>query len=105
VSRGMSISAADEKMFVLGEEIIDHINSFFPPADSIHEKTIHACAALRALINVIGIVLGETHDTSERVELLGLASIYTALADYVDRRHEPGTAHRSDQDYDMQKNS
>jgi hypothetical protein len=33
---------------------------------------------------------GEAHDAGERVELLGLASVYTALADYVDRRHEHG---------------
>jgi len=28
-----------------------------------------------------------------------------ALADYVDRRHEHGTAQRGDQDQDMQKDS
>jgi hypothetical protein len=43
------------------------------------------------------------HDSGERVELLGLASVYMALADYVDRGHEDGTAHRGDQD--MQKNN
>jgi hypothetical protein len=32
----------------------------------------------------------EAHDTGERIELLGLASVCTALADYVDRRHEHG---------------
>jgi hypothetical protein len=42
------------------------------------------------------------HDSGERVELLGLASVYMALADYVDRGHEHGTAHRGDQD--LQKN-
>jgi hypothetical protein len=41
----------------------------------------------------------------ERVELLGLASVYMALADYVDRGHEHGTAHRGDQDQDVQKHS
>ena len=35
----------------------------------------------------------ETHGSRERVELLGLASVYMALADYVDRGHEHGTAH------------
>jgi hypothetical protein len=45
------------------------------------------------------------HDSGERVELLGLASVYMALADYVDRGHEHGTAHRCNQDQDMQKDS
>jgi hypothetical protein len=31
-------------------------------------------------------------------ELFGLASVYMALADYVDRQHEHGKAHRGDQD-------
>jgi hypothetical protein len=38
------------------------------------------------------------HNSSERVELLGLASVYMALSDYVDRGHDQGTAHRGDQD-------
>ena len=38
----------------------------------------------------------EAHDPGERVELLGLASVYMALADYVDRRHEQGSAYRAD---------
>jgi hypothetical protein len=42
----------------------------------------------------------EVHGTAERVELLGLASIYMALADYVDARHE-----RGDQERDTQKDS
>jgi hypothetical protein len=42
----------------------------------------------------------QTHDSRERVELLGLASVYVALADYVDRQHEHGTAHRGDQNQD-----
>jgi hypothetical protein len=42
----------------------------------------------------------EAHNPGERVELLGLASVYMALADYVDHR---GTAHSGDQD--MQKDS
>ena len=40
----------------------------------------------------------EAHHSGERAELLGLASVYMALADYVDRQHEHGTAHRGDQD-------
>jgi hypothetical protein len=48
----------------------------------------------------------EVHNLSERVELLGLARIYMALADYVDRGHaHGGTAHRDDRHQDMQKNS
>jgi hypothetical protein len=35
------------------------------------------------------------HDSGERVELLGLASVYMALADYVDRGDGHGTAHHS----------
>ena len=34
----------------------------------------------------------------------GLASVYMALADYVDRGHEHDAAHRGDQCQDMQKN-
>jgi hypothetical protein len=41
----------------------------------------------------------EVHNLSERVELLGLASVYMALADYVDRGHEHGTAQRGDQEF------
>jgi hypothetical protein len=38
----------------------------------------------------------EVHNASERVELLGLASVYMALADYVDRWRD-GTVDRGDQ--------
>jgi hypothetical protein len=37
------------------------------------------------------------HDSGERVELLGLASVYMALADYVDHPHEHGTLPRGEQ--------
>jgi hypothetical protein len=47
----------------------------------------------------------EIQGSRERVELLGLASVYMALADYVDRGHEHDAAHRGDQCQDMQKNS
>ena len=47
----------------------------------------------------------EAHYSGERVELLGLASVYMALADYVDRWHEHDTAHRGDQDQDKQNDS
>jgi hypothetical protein len=43
----------------------------------------------------------EIHSSRERVELLGFASVYMALADYVDRGQH-GTADRSDQHQDMQ---
>ena len=43
--------------------------------------------------------------TGERAELFGLASIYMALADYVDRTHEHGAAHRGGQDQEMQRSS
>jgi len=40
----------------------------------------------------------EVHDCGERIELLGLASVYMALSDYVDHQHVHGTAPRGDQD-------
>lgn len=40
----------------------------------------------------------EAHNSGERVELLGLASVYMALAYYVDRQNEHGKGpHRGDQ--------
>ncbi len=54
---GMTTSAAEEETFILSDEIIDHINGFFPPPDNHHEKTDQACRALQALINVIGMVV------------------------------------------------
>jgi hypothetical protein len=44
------------------------------------------------------------HNSSERVKLLGLASVYMVLADYVDRGQR-GTVDRGDQHQDMQKKS
>jgi hypothetical protein len=38
-------------------------------------------------------------------KLIVSASVYMALADYVDRGHEHDAAHRGDQCQDMQKNS
>ena len=55
----MTISAADERLFILSDEIIAHIYSFFPPPSDHHEKTNQACAVSQALINVIGTVLSE----------------------------------------------
>ena len=55
----MTISAADERTFILSDEIIARIYSFFPPPNGHNEKTNQACAALQALINVIGVVLCE----------------------------------------------
>jgi hypothetical protein len=56
----MTTSAADEKTFILSDEIVDHIYSFFPPSNDHIEKTNQAWAALQALINVIGTLLYET---------------------------------------------
>jgi len=36
----------------------------------------------------------EAHNSGERAELLGLGSVYMALADDVDRQNEHGTATR-----------
>ncbi len=55
----MATTTADEATFILSDEIIDHINSFFPPPDNHNEKANHTCTVLRALINVIGMVLCE----------------------------------------------
>jgi hypothetical protein len=55
----MIIWAADEQIFILTDQIIDHIYSFFPPSNDHDEKTGQACAALRALITVIGVVVSE----------------------------------------------
>jgi hypothetical protein len=46
----------------------------------------------------------EVHNSIERVELLGLASVYMALADYVDRGQH-GTVDRCDQDQNMRRES
>jgi hypothetical protein len=45
------------------------------------------------------LAVDEARDVGERVDLLGLASVYTALADYVDRRHE----HGGDEDQDAER--
>jgi hypothetical protein len=45
----------------------------------------------------------EVRGSRQRVELLGLASVYKALADYVDRGHEHSTGRRDDED--IQKDS
>jgi hypothetical protein len=50
---------ADEKIFVLSDDIIDRIYTFFPAPSDHNEKTQQACAALQALINVIAMVLIE----------------------------------------------
>lgn len=56
---GMTTSAAEEESFILSEEIIGHINSFFPPPYNHHDKANQACRALQALIYVIGIIVCE----------------------------------------------
>ena len=55
----MTISTVDEKIFILSDEIIDHIYGFFPLSNDHDDKTHQACAALQALINVAGIILHE----------------------------------------------
>ena len=50
----MCFSAAEEKIFVLSEEIIDRIYRFFPAPNDHNEKTTKL---VHALINVIGMVL------------------------------------------------
>jgi hypothetical protein len=55
----MIIFAADARIFMLRDQIIDHIYSFFPPSNDHDEKTSQACATLRALITAIGAVLSE----------------------------------------------
>jgi len=55
----MAKRTSDEETFVLGDEIIDHIDGFFLQSDSYHDRTIQSCIALQALINVIGIMLCE----------------------------------------------
>jgi hypothetical protein len=45
----------------------------------------------------------EVRDPAQRIELLGLASIYMALADYVDAQHEHGPGHRGAQDQDTRR--
>lgn len=53
----MTTSATEEEIFILSDEIVDHISTFFPPSDSHDEKANQTCGALQALINVIGTVL------------------------------------------------
>lgn len=55
----MTTGAADEAIFILSDEIINHINSFFPSSGNHHDKTEQACKVLQALINVIGMILCE----------------------------------------------
>ncbi len=55
----MTISPTDERTFILSDEIIAYVYGFFPPPNDHHEKAGQACAALQALINVIGVVLCE----------------------------------------------
>jgi hypothetical protein len=55
----MNTDAADDATFILSDEIIDHVNSLFPPTDNHSEKTRQTCNVLQALINAIGLVLYE----------------------------------------------
>ena len=60
----MTISAGNERSFILSDEIVAYIYSFFPPPNSHSEKADQACVALRALINSIGVVLCEIDCTN-----------------------------------------
>jgi hypothetical protein len=55
----VTTSAADEMTFILSEEILGRIDSFFPPPNDQREKAEQARSALGALINVIGVILCE----------------------------------------------
>jgi hypothetical protein len=55
----MTTSTADERLFILSDQIIAHIDRFFPPPNDHCDKAGQACAALQALLNVIGVVLCE----------------------------------------------
>lgn len=49
----------EEEIFVLSDEIIDYIHGFFPRLDGSQDRILQSCIALKALINVIGIMLSE----------------------------------------------
>jgi len=93
----MTISATDEKTFILSDEIIARIYSFFPPAHGHNEKTNQACAALQALINVIGVVLCEINcaDCLELTLKAVESSFSQMLADAPALRAEVEAEHRS----------
>jgi hypothetical protein len=55
----MTSNAADEMTFILSEEILGRIDSFFPLPNDQREKADQARSALGALINVIGVILCE----------------------------------------------
>jgi hypothetical protein len=93
----MSISEADERTFILSDEIIAHIDRFFPAPNGHNEKTNQACATLQALINVIGMVLCEM-DCADCWELTLKAvesSFSQMLADAPALRAEVEAEHRS----------
>jgi hypothetical protein len=53
------IRPEDEEIFVLSDEIMDYIHGFFPRLDGREDRMLQSCIALKALINVIGIMLSE----------------------------------------------
>src|SRR5260370_42617525 len=97
----MTISAADEKTFILSDEIIACIYSFCPPAHGHNEQTNQACAALQALINVIGVVLCEIDCANcRKLTLKAVESSFTqmlkdvpALRAEVEAEHRPQSIH------------
>jgi hypothetical protein len=93
----MTISAADERTFILSDEIIARIYSFFPPPNGHNEKAAQACAALQALINVIGMVLSEVDCANCRELTLKAveSSFAQMLKDTPALWAEVGEAHRA----------
>jgi hypothetical protein len=57
--RSMRIDPAEEEIFILSDEIIDHIRMFLLRPDNHDEKAIQSRIVLRAVIHVVGIMLSE----------------------------------------------
>ena len=93
----MTISAPEERTFILSDEIIAHIDRFFPAPNGHNEKTNQACATLQALINVIGMVLCEINcaDCWELTLKAVESSFSQMLADAPALRAEVEAEHRS----------
>jgi hypothetical protein len=84
---------ADEEIFALSDEIIDHIDSFFPRSDSHHNRMVQACMALQALINAIGILLC-TIDSEYTIKAVE-GSFAKMLRDLPEIRAEAQEIHKS----------
>jgi hypothetical protein len=73
------------RRFAIKYEILI-LGTFSMPASELYRRKAEAC--LRAA--------GEIHDTTERVELFGIALGYLSLARYVAARHEDSAVYRTD---------